>query len=244
MTKTNSTIDFFGDGMRVFLDYINRQHKKYPEYQPHPIIRAFDCALQGINQTKIGECTIGVSQNGTETSVYEPYIVVLEKKEIGIEVKEIRNLKVNKQLPIDVMILIFRLQIQLDKIKGDTVNPQEAVDALNEVIPGDRFYALGDRWREARDNFKELLKNGKLHMRPDPEIIDELKSITYDTPWENYSNRLRSLIGSSIAKDLNSEKGKVIITSPKDSRIEKFKVFDIATEFMLGKVSEYMRPFE
>jgi hypothetical protein len=244
MTKNKSKIDFFGDGMSIFLSYINRQYKKNHEYRPHPIIRAFECAFQALEKVKMGECAMGVSQDGTETSAFEPYVVVLEKKANRIEVKEIRNIKVNKQLPQDVMILIFRLQMQLDKIKGDTVNPQEAVEALNEIIPGNRFYALGDRWKEARDKFKKLLENGKIHMPPDPEIIEELKGITYDTPWETYSNRLRSLIGSSIAEGISGKEGTVIITSPKDSKIEKFKVFDIASEFMLGKVSAYMRPFE
>ncbi len=81
-------------------------------------------------------------------------------------------------------------------------------------------------------------------MPPDPEIIEELKGIKYDTPWDDYSNRLRSLIGSSIAGGISGKEGTVIITSPKDLKIEKFKVFDIVSEFMLGKVSEYMKPFE
>ena len=111
--------------------------------------------MQGIEECKEEECTMGgVSQDGTEKSVYEPYIVVLQKKKDVIEVKEIRNIKVDKQLPIDIMVIIFRLQIQLDKIEGDTVNPQQMVDALNAVIPGNKFYAHGDRWKEARDKFK------------------------------------------------------------------------------------------
>jgi len=187
MNQNKIKIDFFGDGMRIFLDYISRQLKKNPDYTPHPLIRAFECALQGIDKLKEGECTAGVSQDGTKTSVYEPYIVVLQKKKKGIEVKEIRNIKVNKQLPLDVMIIIFRLQIKLDKTKGETVNPQQAVDALNAVIPGNKFYALGDRWKEARDEFKKLLEEGKIHLPNDPELIKELKQIKYDTPWEKYN---------------------------------------------------------
>jgi len=36
----------------------------------------------------------------------------------------------------------------------------------------------------------------------------------------------------------------VIITSPKDSKIEKYKIFDMAIEFILGKSSEYLRLFD
>ncbi len=235
-------IDFFGDGMRIFLDYITRQHKKNPEYRPHPIIRAFECAFEGIKKTNVDECVIGVSQEGTEKSVYEPYVVVLQKRVDGIEVKEIRNIQIDKPLPVDMMLLIFRLQIHLDKIDGETVNPEQAVDALNAIILGDRFHALGDRWREARDEFTKLLEEGKIHLPRDPALRNELIKLTYDTPWEDYSNRLRSLIGASIAPSLNKVSGAVIVTSPKNAKIEKYKVFDMATQFMLGKVAEYFNP--
>lgn len=235
-------VDFFGDGMRIFLDYVARQHKKNPEYLPHPIIRAFECAFQCMDKANIDECTMGVSQEGTEESVYEPYAVVLQKKIDGVEVKEIRNIKIDKTLPVDMMLLIFRLQIQLDKIDGETVNPQQYVDVLNAVIPGNKFYALGDRWQEARDEFRKQLQEGRIHLPNDPELINELTKLTYDTPWEDYPNKVRSLIGSSISPSLSKDGGIVVITSPKDSTIEKFKVYDMATQFMIGKVAEYFNP--
>jgi len=247
MTKNKMKIDFFGDGMRIFLDYISRQYKKNPDYKPHPIIRAFECALQGIDKCKDGECTMGVSQDGTEKSVYEPYIVVLQKKGNGVEVKKIENIKVKKELPLDIMVIIFRLQIHLDKIKGDTVNPQEMVDALNAVIPGNKFYALGDRWKEARDLFKEKLEKRQISLPKTPQtekMIEELTKITYNTPWEDYSNSLRSFIGSGIIEKLEDKNVQVVITSPTNSIIEKYKVFDSATEFMIGKSSEYLKPFK
>jgi len=237
-------IDFFGDGMRIFLDYIARQLKKNPDYKPHPIIRAFECALQGIGNAKEGEHVMGVSQEGTKDSVYEPYIVVLQKQKEGkIEVKEIKNIKVDKTLPLDVMIIIFRLQIQLDKIEGEVVNPEQAVDALNAVIPGNKFYALGDRWREARDEFKKRLQEGKIYLPNDPKLIEGLKKIRYDTPWEEYPQGVRALIGGALAPSVNKDGGTVMVTTPRDWKIEKYKVFDMATEFMLGKTSEYMKPF-
>jgi len=244
MSGNKSDIDFFGDGMRIFLDYIDRQIKKNPHYNPHPLIRAFECALHGIDKVAYDECTMGVSQEGKYGIVYNPYIVVLQKKKDGIEVKEIKNVKVDKELPLDVMIVIFRLQIRLDKIKGDTVNPDQMVNALNAVIPGNKFYALGDRWKEARDEFKKLLKDEKIYLPNDPELVKELSQIKYTTPWEKYSNKLRSLVGSAISPSLNKDGGTVVITSPKNSKIEKFKVFDIAIEFMLGKISEHLKPFK
>ena len=140
------------------------------------------------------------------------------------------------------MLLIFRLQIQLDKIDGETVNPQQMVDSLNTVIPGNRFYALGDRWREARDEFKKQLQEGKIALPKDPQLRNDLINIKYDIPWEDYPNRVRALIGSSIAPSLNKQGGVVVITSPKNSIIEKYKVFDTATQFILGEVAKYFNP--
>lgn len=235
-------VDFFGDGMKIFLDYVARQHKKNPEYRPHPIIRAFDCAFQGIEKVGVGECTMGVSQDGTEDSVYEPYVVVLQKQEDGIEVKEIRNIKVDKTLPLDLMLIIFRLQTHLDKIEGDSLNPQQMVDALNAVIPGNKFYALGERWQEARDEFRRQLQERRIQLPNDPDLLNELTKLQYDTPWEDYPNQVRALIGSSIAPSLSKDGGIVTITSPKDSRIEKYKVFDMATQFFLGQIAQYLNP--
>lgn len=243
MKKNDIKIDFFGDGTRIFLDYISRQLLKNPNYKPHPIIRAFECALEGLEKCKTGQKTMGVSQEGTENNIHQPYIVVLEKKENGIEVKSILNAMVKKELPVDIMIIIFRLQVHLDKISGDCVNPQQMVNSLNAVVPGDNFFALGNRWKEARDLFRNDLKDGKIKLSRQSfseEEEKELLSITYDTPWEKYSPGLRSLIGSSIARTFKDGKGKVVITSPMDSKIEKYKVFDSLVEFVLGKSGEYL----
>jgi hypothetical protein len=241
MQKNNQRkIDFFGDGMRIFLDYIHRQNKKNPDYQPHPVIRAFMCALEGIDKCKVDQTTIGFSSDGTENNICEPYAVALKKKEEGIEVQEIKNLKVDKTLPLDCMIIIFRLQIYLDKIIGETVTPQQMVDALNEVIPGKMFYALGDRWMEARDLFREKLEEGRVFIPPNFPV-EELTRITFQTPWEDYSPNARSIIGQAIIEKLEDKNVRVIITSPKDWSIEKYKVYDHATEVMIGKSSEYLK---
>ena len=48
----------------------------------------------------------------------------------------------------------------------------------------------------------------------------------------------RVFIGTSIRG------GAVTITSLKDSKIEKYKVFDSATEFVIGKSADYLKLFE
>ncbi|HPT59365.1 MAG TPA: hypothetical protein PLD16_06000 [Fervidobacterium sp.] len=232
--------NFFNDAMKIYLDYISRQFKKNPNYKPHPLIRALTNAMDGIETAKEGENVRGISFEGTENNIYEPYMVIVQKTKGGIEIKKILNLKVKKEIPIDVMIMIFRLQIQLDKIDGETVSPQQLVDALNEVIPGNKFYALGDRWKEARDRFAKLLNEGKINLAPNDPKIEEFKRIDKNTPWENYSNGLRALIGPTIlyGSDMNK---KIVITTPTNARIEKYKVFDFVTEFMLRENVEYFR---
>jgi len=233
-------VEPFSDAMRIFLDYIARQTKKNPKYKPHSLIRAFECAVGAAEGLKEGACTMGVSGDGIAENILNPYIVVLQKRDFGIEVKEIRNVKVNKELPLDVMVMTFRLQIHLDKIGGDTVSPKQMIEVLNAVIPGDKFYSLGDRWEEARDKFRDQMEAGKIHIPPDPELIDALKNIRYDAPWEEYPNTLRALIGISIAPSINRKGGIVVITSPKDSKIEKVKVTDQAIEFMLGQSAGFL----
>jgi hypothetical protein len=94
--------DLFKDSFLIFIKYINRQFKQNKDYSPHPLIRAFICAMQNIDSIKTGECTAGVSQDENANRVTNPYMVVLEKKENGIEVKEIHNFQVGKAVPIDI----------------------------------------------------------------------------------------------------------------------------------------------
>lgn len=240
--KNNSTYDdVFRDSMMIFLDYINRQYKKNPDYKPHPIIRAFNCALEDINKIEVGKTTAGFSQNGTKERVYNPYMVVLEKTEKGINVKDIINLQVNKSMPIDVMILTFRLQIQLDKIKNEFVTPKQMVDILNEIIPDNNFFYLGDKWKKYLPLFKEKLEKGEIHYPRDSKLAEEVKNINYNIPWEEYSNRQRAFIGGTIGTFIDLKGSKIIITSPKNAKIKKHTVFECAMEFQLGKTFNYLK---
>jgi len=234
--------DFFGDGMRIFLDYIARETKKKPAYIPHPLIRAFECAIRAMGkEPKNGERFMGVSQDGTETEIYNPFIVIIEKCKTGIEIVRIVNIKVNKDIPVDVMVTIFRLQIVLDRFGGDTVSPRQMTDALNAVISGNKFYYLGEKWKDARDEFNTQLKAGKHPIPDDPEVVKDLSTLTDSTPWEDYSSKLRTLIGSAIALRENLPNGTIIIVSPKDTKIQRCVVFDSATEFLLGEAADILK---
>jgi hypothetical protein len=240
--KNNLTQDdVFRDSMMIFLDYVNRQYKKNPDYKPHPIIRAFNNALEGIKKIEVGKTIVGLSQNGTKEKVYNPYMVILEKTEKGINVKDIKNLQVNKSIPIDIMILTFRLQIKLDKIKSEFVTPKQIVDILNEIIPGNNFFYLGDKWKKYLPLFKEKFERGEIHYPRDSKLAEEIKNINYNIPWEDYSNRQRAFIGGVIGSFIDLKGKKIIITSPKNAKIKKYVVFDCAMEFQLGKTSNYLK---
>lgn len=243
--KKYSEQSVFQDGMVIFLDYISRQLSKNPDYSPHPVIRALMCALHDIDKIENGQTVGGMSQDGTKDAIHEAYIVILEKRADGVEVKEIRNINVDKRLPTDVMILIFRLQIQLDRIEGNLIYPEEAVKVLNKVIPGNRFFYLGDKWREALAEFKRELKAGKIYLPPEHgaimDTIKQLGRIPEDAPWEDYPNDLRAFIGCSVAKKY-CKSGGIVVTTPKDFKFEKYKVFEMATEFLMGRLAEHLKP--
>ena len=243
MKRRISERQVFQDGMMVFLSYISRKLKEQPDYNPHPIIRAFMCAMENIDKIENEKTVMGVSQEGTKDEIYDAYAVVLQKHADGIEVKEIQNFNVGRHLPTDAMILIFRLQIQLDRIEGDLVTPAEAVKALNKVIPGERFVLLGDRWKEAVNEFGRELKEGKIILPQGnvkiEEAIRQLDRVPKDAPWEDYPNDLRMIIGHSVAKKYFKD-GSVVMTTPAQVRFEKYKVFQIATELLIGQAAEFL----
>jgi len=239
--NNNTSYDIFGDGMRIFLDYIARQTKTNSEYLPHPIIRAFEAALSNIDKIKVNETTMGVSHDKKGDYIHEPYAVVLKKVENGIEVQEIRNLQVDRSLPLDILIITFRIQIKLDKIEGDNISPKQLTEILNSVIPGNIFYYLGEEWKLARNKFKKLLEAEKIQLPFGSQLGKDIEKIDYRTPWEDYPNHLRQLIGTSICSIKNLPHGTVVITSPVDSEIEKHNAFFTAIETSIGKSSEYLQ---
>jgi hypothetical protein len=228
----------FYDGMRIFLDYIDRTSKKDPDYKPHSIIRAFSLALEALEKAEDGKNVLGVAMDGDDQYVLNPYSVVLMKNGDQIEVVDIINMTEKKSLPPDVMLIVFRLQIKLDKIPGETVSPQQMVDSLNSVINGEWFACIGDHWREAITEFRRTVAEGKMQFPGLDKIVKQLNSIGSDTPWESYPSNLRVIISSSYGTKLKDGSG-VIIASPKDSEIVKAKVFDQAIDFLMGKGSEY-----
>lgn len=234
--------DFFLDGMGVFLAYIARKLKEDPNYTPHPLVRAFECAVGALEDIPTGETAMGVSGDKNKFGGhFNPYSVVLRKQDDGILVETIVDLTTGKNIPPDLMITIFRLQIHLDRFPGEEMPTADAVKVLNELLPGMHFYALGERWEEARDRFSCLLQEGRIRLPHDApkELIDGLLKIRRDTPWEDYTPEIRSLIGGAIASDLDARSGTVVLTTPPGVTCSKHKILSFMTQVLVGQVSRY-----
>ncbi len=226
----NGQWNYFGDGMRIFLDYIDREFIKNPEYVPHPLVRAFVCANQGITDLVIGKSSVGVSQNEDEPNSGEMYFVAIEKGRDTIIVKEIRHVGLNRSVSIEQMISIFRLQILLDRLDGKKIQVENAISALNKVVTTPKFQAVGNRWREARDEFVSALKDGRAHIPDDPKLRDGMLRITKKMDWYDYPSDVRALIGGFLKPLGQEDIAAFSVTFPKDNWIDKNTVFHLLTQ--------------
>jgi hypothetical protein len=231
--------DLFSDGMSIFLSYLARQSKKDADYLPHSLIRAFVCAFEALKELEDGQIGMGNSSEGEKDNIVSSYVVVLKKHKESFEVLEVKDVVINKPIPVDFMIALFNLQIVVDRIPGDRLLPEQIALCLNDCFDEPHFVALGDNWKAARTNFLMAWQSGKVKWPDDfdrSKIEAELKTISEETPWEHYSSNLRSMIGTFFAKELSpSKKGAVCITSPKDAQISKSQVFAIAKSTLLGR---------
>jgi len=236
--------DFFYDGLLIFLDYIERQLKKNSDYNFHPIIRAFMLAFEAVKKVKKGETAMGLSGEnvgqGDDASYHIPFAVVMKNRGSSQEVLEIRDLQNGKTVPIDLLITIFRLQINLDKIEGDVVSPSQMAEVLTKVMPCLHFYALGNRWLEARDLLVKKMRDHSIALPPDQNLINGLSSIKLSTPWEEYPREVRALIGAHASELFDRRGGTIIISSPTNSRLHKVRVFEFALQIFNGNASQYM----
>jgi hypothetical protein len=131
----------------------------------------------------------------------------------------------------------------LDRYKGELTS-KDSVDVLNAVLPDEPFIYIGDklaeRWEEARDYFKEQLEQGKVQFARDMKVIKEFTDIRYSTAWEDYPAGVRVVIGQVFAIKLGIT-GKSVSTTPPSFSVPKYKIFEMAMEYSMGKSSEYLK---
>jgi len=111
-------------------------------------------------------------------------------------------------------------------------------EILNKILPNYHFYNLGDRWIEARDLLKEKISNGKICLQNSiltDSIIKQFSEIKYDTPWEKYSPELRSLIAGASAEIFDIRNNTIVISSPLNDQVPKYKIFEFVSQLQLKK---------
>lgn len=235
--------DLSNDAFRIFIDYVIRQSKKNPEYEANPIIKAIIIATEDIDKMQIWERSMWISWSGESENwhIRQPYAAIIEKTDKWFDVIHLTSLLTEQELPVEVIIYIFRLQIALDKTPWNSISATTFVNLLNEIIPWNNFIILWDhRWKLARDKFSKAVKEGKIHFPEEMKstgIIEELLAISYNTPREDYPNRIRALMWP-FAFNENEIKDKIVVTSPENAEVYKYKAFEYMIDFFLGKTAE------
>jgi diadenosine tetraphosphate (Ap4A) HIT family hydrolase len=227
---------FFQDGLNVFLSYTERRLEENPDYQPHPILRAFNAGLTKFDELKIGERTIGLSGNDGQQVVG----VVLEKMGDHVKVLNIIDFHTDESIPVELIFRLFRLQRKIDKYP-DGIPTKEMVDAMDAIFPEFHFHYLGDRWVQARDHMKKLMQEGKIRLPAgNQQLVNDLKLITYEMKWEDYPPSVRSMIGV-VAHDMFEDKrpSAVVISTPPGVNNDPRKVFDSVMQYYLGESARY-----
>ncbi len=227
----------FRDGIEMFLSYSERQLDKNPDYQPHPILRAFNMALTKFEEVTDGEYVMGVSGNDGKHVVS----VVLKKEPDHALVANIIDMNTGQSIPVELMFKLFRLQTKMDSYP-EGIPTRELVQALNQIFTEFHFHHLGDRWEEARDLFVKRLEEGKIKLRRDEntdKLVQELTSIKKNTPWEEYPGSIRGLVGGSAAELFDKRPNSITITTPDDVKNDPGKIFDIITFQYLGSGARF-----
>lgn len=232
----------------AYINYIQRKIKRDSEYQPHPLVKAIYCALQGMEDHKDGAVLVGVSGDAQEHADDRPkemYFVSIRKDdEKSFTLLKVRDATIGRDMPIEHAMQLLLLSMKLDKYEGKDVPVDVSVDIMNEVVPTLEVIRFNNsEWKEARDSFKEIVKQGNLRIQNTPEnqFVKDLLSVRTDTPWEEYPPSVRATIAQAwIAKTSPPIQGKnpIVISSIED-KVEKHKVIRFVREFLYGKPSDY-----
>lgn len=208
----------------AYLDHANRKLKRDPDYEIHPIIRAINNAL-----SEIGSCQgtiMAVSGSKMEEGLEptEMYTAEVEKSGEIIKILEIKDLITGNILSIYDALIIIEFNLKLEKIKSDMLNAHAVESLLNETFKGTEFMIVcPDNFEEARDYFRDMLSQRKIHLPPDKGIKESLLEINATTPWEEYDPRVRRLIASFWS--LREGKNGISLPSNEISKEEAIRLF-------------------
>lgn len=228
--------DYLRDAMEIFLGYIGRKMKENADYDPHPTIKAFEIAFSKIMNVKSNKPVMAISGRDGR----QPISVILKKENGKIILEKIIDLTTGNEIPVSLLIQIFRLQIQLDK-EGDDMKTERLTEILNEIFLEFHFHALGDKWPEARDQFIEDMKKGKIVFPKEgsEQLTKDLLSVRTNTPWEEYPSSVRAIIAGSARQFFDERNGTIVISTPPTLKNDKNKIFEIIYQQYLGKGKDF-----
>lgn len=232
----------------AYINYINRQMKKNPDYTPHPLVRAIYGALEGMESHKNGAVLMGVSGEKDEKDrSQEAYIVVLRKDDDhAFTLLNVHEAVVKQDVPVEAAMQLLLLSMRLDKHEGPDVPVDAAIEIVNDTIPSLQLIKFDNsKWKEARDGFKKHVQEGKVVMQEGPEtekMIEEFMTIRENTPWEEYPSIARVTIGQywvSTNTEVQADKNPIVITSV-DDVVQKYKVMRMVRENLFGWSAEFL----
>lgn len=180
----------------AYLDHAKKKLEKEPNYDVHPIMRAIIAALD--HREDKDDKFIGIAGSKVEIEASRPtelYAAIVEVNKEIIKILEIKDLVTGNVLSVYDALLIIEFNLKLEKIKSDTLKAYEIERLLNETFDDINFIIVcPDNFEEARDYFREVLIERKIHFSLDGEIIKALSEIKASTPWEEYKPDARALI--------------------------------------------------
>jgi len=238
----------FGLSLVAYMNYVQRKLKRDSSFDPYPLVKALNCAFEGIEKLKVGETFMGVSGDANrypDNSPRESYCVVIRKENNGFTLLEVHDLSIGRNVPLGAAIYLMLISMKMDKFDGLNIPVDDAISIINETLPEINIIRFNNsEWKEARDNFKKTLQEGKLKI-PEHMFTKELRrdilNITYSTPWEEYPPSIRSMIASDwvIQKtQKQTEKNQIVFTSI-DEVIQKYKIMQFIRQILFGQPSEY-----
>jgi len=233
----------------AYINYIQRKIRRNADFEPYPLVKAIYCALEGMRDNPVGANLMGISgdaQNHEDDKPRDAYCVILRKDDDQtFTLLNVHDLLIGRDVPTEAAMHLLLLSMNLDKYEGPNVPVDAATDILNSTIPKFEVVRFNNsEWKDARDSFVETIKQGKIQFPKVLEtdrLIKDFLSIQTNTPWEDYPPSVRTSIAQDwIFKKLKPQSGKtLIVLSSIDNIIQKYKVMNMAKQFLFGEPSDF-----
>ncbi|WP_394217537.1 YecA family protein [Halobacillus trueperi] len=237
----------FEYSLKAYVAHVQRQIKKDDNYEPHPLVKALIFAVDNaVENDKPGNYAgISGTVEGEEDNPNHPFFVVVNySNDKIITLLEVQDINLGKPVPIKIASIIILLALRFERIEGNLINVDTAIDIINDSIGFLNIVRFNnEEWIEARDYTKKLMEEGnfKLPQEMDTSFFHE---VTYDTPWEEYPSQLRSLIASNWLTAKLEEEPPVdgvmnVVNVFLEDEYPKSKYLDNLLHMLYGEVSKY-----